>query len=401
MANKKQEIKEVYLDYSATTPMSSEVYREMLDVYQRTYGNSSSLHYAGRSASGVLEQARLRIANVIGAKPGEIYFTSGGTESDNWAIKGVARANKDKGNHIITSCIEHPAVLESCKALEKEGFKITYIPVNADGVVDYAEIIKAISPETILISIMLANNEVGSIQPIRAISELAHTQNVLVHTDAVQALGSIPVNVEDLGVDLMSLSGHKVYGPKGVGVLYIKNGTKIAKFMDGGEQEKDMRAGTCDVPAIAGMGKAVEIACKEQEKNAQTLKNISRYFWKKANERIYNIWLNGSLANRLPGNLNIGFEGVEGEALLMMLDQKGIAVSTGSACASGSLSPSHVLIAMGKTADEAHSSIRFSFGKHITPAEIDYAIEELYKAVKKLRSISAVRIYKDKGGDED
>ena len=401
MANKKQEIKEVYLDYSATTPMSSEVYREMLDVYQRTYGNSSSLHYAGRSASGVLEQARLRIANVIGAKPGEIYFTSGGTESDNWAIKGVARANKDKGNHIITSCIEHPAVLESCKALEKEGFKITYIPVNADGVVDYAEIIKAISPETILISIMLANNEVGSIQPIRAISELAHTQNVLVHTDAVQALGSIPVNVEDLGVDLMSLSGHKVYGPKGVGVLYIKNGTKIARFMDGGEQEKDMRAGTCDVPAIAGMGKAVEIACKEQEKNAQTLKNISRYFWKKANERIYNIWLNGSLANRLPGNLNIGFEGVEGEALLMMLDQKGIAVSTGSACASGSLSPSHVLIAMGKTADEAHSSIRFSFGKHITPAEIDYAIEELYKAVKKLRSISAVRIYKDKGGDED
>lgn len=398
---KKVEIKEVYLDYAATSPISSEVYREMLDAYQRTYGNSSSLHYAGRNASNILELARTRIAKAIGAKTGEIYFTSGGTESDNWAIKGVARANKDKGNHIITSCIEHPAVLESCKALQKEGFKVTYIPVGEDGVVNYAEIIKSISKETILISVMLANNEVGSIQPIRAIAELAHSQGILVHTDAVQAMGSIPVNVEDLSVDLLSISGHKIYGPKGVGVLYIKNGTKIEKFMHGGEQEKDMRAGTCNVPAIAGMGKAVELSVKDMEQNAQTLKNIKRYFWKKVNDRIYNVWLNGNLTNRLPGNLNIGFEGVSAEALLMMLDQKGIAVSTGSACASGSTSPSYVLLAMGKTADEARSSIRFSFGKHITPAEVDYAVEELYKAVKKLRSISAVRIYKGKGEEEE
>lgn len=401
MASKKPEIKEVYLDYAATTPMSSEVYREMLDVYQKTYGNSSSLHYAGRSAQAILEQSRMRIAKAIGAKNSEVYFTSGGTESNNWAIKGIAKANKSKGNHIITSSIEHPSILESCKKLEKEGFRVTYIPVNSEGVIDYAEIIKAISPETILISVMLANNEVGSIQPIRAIAELAHSQHILVHTDAVQALGALPVNVNDLGVDLMSISAHKVYGPKGIGALYIKNGVKIEKFIDGGEQEKDMRAGTCNIPAIAGMGKAVEIACKDQVQNAQTLKNIRRYFWKKVNDRIYNISINGSLTNRLPGNLNISFEGVDGESLLMMLDFKNIAVSTGSACSSGSVSPSHVLLAMGKTPEEARSSIRFSFGKHITPPEVDYVVEELYKAVKKLRSISAVRIYKDKDGEEE
>jgi len=401
MANKKPEIKEVYMDYAATTPISSEVYREMLDVYQKTFGNSSSLHYAGRAAQAILEQARIRVAKAIGAKAGEVYFTSGGTESNNWAIKGVARANRGNGNHIITSSIEHPSVLEACRSLEKEGFRVTYIPVDSDGVVDYAAIIKAICPETILISVMLANNEVGSIQPIRAIAELAHSQKILVHTDAVQALGVLPVNVDDLGADLVTISAHKIYGPKGVGALYVRKGVKISKFMDGGEQEKDMRAGTCNIPAIAGMGRAVEIAAKEQEQTAQTLKNIKRYFWKKVSDRIYNISLNGNLANRLPNNLNISFEGVEGESLLMMLDFKGIAVSTGSACSSGSVAPSHVLLAMGKTAEQARSSIRFSFGKHITPPEVDYVVEELYKAVKKLRSISAIRIYKDKDGEEE
>ena len=386
----------IYLDHAATTPMSNEVYREMIEACGNIYGNSSSLYSVGREANQALETARAKIAKAIGADPSEIYFTSGGTEADNWAIKGIAKANKAKGNHIITSAIEHPAVLESCKALEKEGFRVTYIPVDEKGVVKYAELIKAISPDTTLISIMSANNEVGTIQPIRAIAELAKANNIVFHTDAVQAIGAIDFNVKEMNIDAMSISAHKFYGPKGIGALYVRKGVRIDKFMNGGEQEKNRRAGTVNVPAAVGFGKAIEIAVAELEENNKNLRSIRRYFLKKVSEAIHNISLNGHPTQRLANNASISFEGVEGEAVLMMLDREGIYVSTGSACASGSLAPSHVLMAMGLDAEVAHSTIRFTFGKSNTKDEIDGMVETLRKVVKKLRSISAIRIYKNK-----
>lgn len=388
--------KVIYLDHAATTPMSNEVYREMIEACGNIYGNSSSLYSVGREANQALENARAKIAKAIGAEPSEIYFTSGGTEADNWAIKGIAKANRAKGNHIITSAIEHPAVLESCKALEKEGFRVTYIPVDEKGVVKYAELIKAISPDTTLISIMSANNEVGTIQPIRAIAELAKANNIVFHTDAVQAIGAIDFNVKEMNIDAMSISAHKFYGPKGIGALYVRKGVRIDKFMNGGEQEKNRRAGTVNVPAAVGFGKAIEIAVAELEENNKNLRSIRRYFLKKVSEAIHNISLNGHPTQRLANNASISFEGVEGEAVLMMLDREGIYVSTGSACASGSLEPSHVLMAMGLDAEVAHSTIRFTFGKSNTKEEIDGMVETLRKVVKKLRSISAIRIYKNK-----
>ena len=386
----------IYLDHAATTPMSNEVYREMIEACGNIYGNSSSLYSVGREANQALETARAKIAKAIGAEPSEIYFTSGGTEADNWAIKGIAKANRAKGNHIITSAIEHPAVLESCKALEKEGFRVTYIPVDEKGVVKYAELIKAISSDTTLISIMSANNEVGTIQPIRAIAELAKANNIVFHTDAVQAIGAIEFNVKEMNIDAMSISAHKFYGPKGIGALYVRKGVRIDKFMNGGEQEKNRRAGTVNVPAAVGFGKAIEIAVAELEENNKNLRSIRRYFLKKVSEAIHNISLNGHPTQRLANNASISFEGVEGEAVLMMLDREGIYVSTGSACASGSLAPSHVLMAMGLDAEVAHSTIRFTFGKSNTKDEIDGMVETLRKVVKKLRSISAIRIYKNK-----
>ena len=386
----------IYLDHAATTPMSNEVYREMIEACGNIYGNSSSLYSVGREANQALETARAKIAKAIGAEPSEIYFTSGGTEADNWSIKGIAKANRAKGNHIITSAIEHPAVLESCKALEKEGFRVTYIPVDEKGVVKYAELIKAISSDTTLISIMSANNEVGTIQPIRAIAELAKANNIVFHTDAVQAIGAIEFNVKEMNIDAMSISAHKFYGPKGIGALYVRKGVRIDKFMNGGEQEKNRRAGTVNVPAAVGFGKAIEIAVAELEENNKNLRSIRRYFLKKVSEAIHNISLNGHPTQRLANNASISFEGVEGEAVLMMLDREGIYVSTGSACASGSLAPSHVLMAMGLDAEVAHSTIRFTFGKSNTKDEIDGMVETLRKVVKKLRSISAIRIYKNK-----
>ena len=391
-----EKITSVYLDYAATTPISSEVYKEMIGALSDVYGNASSIYQKGREADEALENARSKVAKAIGANPSEIYFTSCGSEANNWAIKGIARANKNKGNHIITSAIEHPSVLESCKALEKEGFEVTYIPVDSKGVVDYTEIVKAIKPETILISIMSANNEVGTIEPIRAISELAKLNDIPFHTDAVQAIGTIPFDVHEMNITALSLSAHKFGGPKGIGVLYLKRGTKIEKFIDGGHQERNLRAGTSNVPAAVGLGKAIEIATANLEENNKKLKNIRKYFLKEVSDKIHNISLNGHPTQRLLNNVNISFEGVEGEALLMMLDRSGVYVSTGSACASGSLEPSHVLVAMGLDNEIAQSSIRFTFSPNTTTEEIDYAVNALYKAVKKVRSISAIRIYKNK-----
>ncbi len=386
----------VYLDHAATTPMTNEAYREMIDAYGKVYGNASSLYKVGREADELLAAARAKVAKAIGASPSEIYFTSGGSESNNWAIKGIARANRDKGNHIITSTIEHPSVLESCKRLEKEGFRVTYIPVDENGVIKYSEIVKAIGPDTILISIMSANNEVGTIQPIKAIAELAKANEVIFHTDAVQAIGAIDLNVKDIGIGALSLSAHKFGGPKGVGALYVKKGIKIERLIDGGEQERGKRAGTENVPAIVGMGRAIEDITKNIEENNKQLRSTRRYFLKQLSTLIHNIELNGHPTQRLQNNISISFEGAEGEAILMMLDREGVYVSTGSACASGSLEPSHVLMAMGKDVETAASTVRFTLGLSTTKEDVDYALAKLKKIVKKLRSISAIRIYKNK-----
>jgi len=391
-----EKITNVYADYAATTPLSADVYREMISCMNENFGNAASLYQLGRKADEALEEARSKVAKAIGASANEIYFTSGGSEANNWAIKGIARANRKRGNHIITSAIEHPSVLESCKTLEKEGFEVTYLPVDSKGVIDYAELVKAIRPETILISIMSANNEVGTIEPIRAISELAKMNDIAFHTDAVQAIGAIPFDVHEMNITALSLSAHKFYGPKGVGVLYVKKGTKIERLIDGGSQEKGLRAGTSNVCGAVGLGIAITDACENLEENNKKLKAIRKSFLKKVCDKIHNISLNGHPTQRLLNNVNISFEGVEGEALLMMLDSFGVSVSTWSACASGSLEPSHVLVAMGLEPEIAQSSIRFSFGKDTTEEEIDYLVNALFKAVKKVRSISAVRIYKNK-----
>lgn len=390
------EQKTIYLDYAATTPISADVYKKMLECYSDFNGNNSSMYKLGRDADAVLEEAREKVAKAIGAEPSEIYFTSGGTESNNWAVKGIARANRAKGNHIITSAIEHPSVLESCRELEKEGFKVTYIPVDSNGVVDYASIIKAIGPNTILISIMMANNEVGTLEPIRAIAELAKQNNVCFHTDAVQAIGNIAINVKELGVDALSISGHKIYGPKGVGALYVKKGTKIESFMNGGRQERGLRAGTVNVPLCAGLGVAMENATTNLEEKVKSVRIVRKYFQKKLSEAVHNIALNGHPTQRLANNCSITFEGAESEAVVMMLDSVGIYASVGAACESGSNQPSHVLLAMGKDIETIRSTVRFTFGEGITKEDVDEAVESIRKAVKKVRSVSAIRIYKNK-----
>ncbi len=388
--------KTIYLDYASTTPISADVYKKMLECFNKYQGNTSSIYALGRRADAELEEARVKVAKAIGAEPDEIYFTSGGTEANNWAIKGIARANKDRGNHIITSCIEHPSVLESCRELEREGFKVTYVPVDENGVVDYASIIKAIGPNTILISIMTANNEVGSLEPIRAIAELANQNEVYFHTDAVSAIGAININVKELGVDALSLSAHTIYGPKGVGALYIKRGTKIDKFMSGTGEEGGMRAGTVNVPACAGFGVAIENATTELEEKVRDVRVLRKYFQKKVSEAIHNISLNGHPTQRLANNCSISFEGAEAEAIVMMLDKEGICASNGSSFGAFLNEPSHVLVAMGKDMETVRSTVRFTFGAEISREEIDGVVETLRKIVKKIRSISAIRIYKNK-----
>lgn len=385
--------RKIYLDNASTTFVSSEVLAEMMPCFNVVYGNAGSLHSYGREAMAVVDKARDRIKTAINAsKANEIYFTSGGTESDDWAILGVAHANSDKGKHIITSQIEHHAVLNACHQLEKEGFEITYLPVDKNGLVNLAELLHAIRKDTILISIMAVNNEVGTIQNVKAIAKIAHGYNILFHTDAVQAIGVMNIDVQDMEIDLLSMSSHKLHGPKGVGALYVKNGVKIDPILFGGtNQERGKRAGTENVPAIAGFGKAVEIAVKNHIINNKKYKTIREYFLEKLDEKIDHYQVNGHPHQKANSILNISFYGVEGESVLMLLDLAGICVSTSSACTSKSLLPSHVLQAMGVSDDIAQGAVRFSFGVNTSKSDVDYVIDELVKVIAKLRAISPIQ----------
>ena len=385
------ENKRVYFDNSATTYVCNEALREMLPVFNSNYGNANSIHSFGREAVKLVDEARDKIASAIGAESSEIYFTSGGTEANNWAIKGLAHANRHKGNHIITSSIEHHSVLDACKQLEKEGFKVTYLRVDSTGLVSLADLYHAITKDTILISVMTANNEVGTIQHINAIAQTAKENGILFHTDAVQALGTVSFHLKDMNIDAMSISSHKIYGPKGVGALYLKNGTRINALISGGSQEKGLRGGTHNVPAIVGFGKAVEVAMRDSSINNKKVKSLRDYFVSQLVAKIPDVYINGHLHQRLPGLCSVTFDCVEGEAVLMMLDMHGIAVSTGSACTSGIPEPSHVLKAMGVEDSVAKGTIRFSFGKSNTKEEIDYCIEHLVKIIEKLRNISPIK----------
>lgn len=383
--------KKVYLDAAATTYVSSEVMAEMLPCFNAIYGNSNSVHSYGRDALAIVDRARDRIKHAIGAaKANEIYFTSGGTEADNWAIRGIAHANKEKGKHIITSQIEHHAVLDACKALEEEGYEVTYVPVDKTGLVNIAEIIHAIRKDTTLISIMSVNNEVGTIQNIKAIAKLAHEYGIIFHTDAVQAMGAVKIDVQDMEIDAMTISGHKIYGPKGSGCLYVKDGIKIENMMLGGSQERGKRGGTLNVPAIAGFGKAVEIATRDMSITQQKIKAQREYFLKNIKEQIPYIQVNGHPHQKVNGIINISFEMVDKESLLMLLDMEGIAVSTGSACTSNAVEESHVLKAMAVPTEFANGAIRFSLGKNISKTDLDYVVETLVKVVERLRGISAL-----------
>jgi len=381
-------MKRIYFDYAATTPVDPEVVSAMLPYFSEVFGNPASLHYFGRQANNAIESARQAAADFISAKPEEIIFTSGGTESDNFALKGVAYANSSKGNHIITSNIEHHAVLESCEFLERNGFKVSCLPVSPNGILDPDEVKKAINSKTVLISVMHANNEIGSIQQIKEIGKIAKENNIYFHTDAVQSLGHIPVNVDELNIDMLSASAHKIYGPKGVGLLYIRKGTKIQAFLNGGSQEKKLRASTHNVPGIVGFGKAIELASKNIARETIALTNLRDRLIRGIIASIDNVKLNGDIEQRLPNNVNFSIKFVEGEGMVLGLDLEGIAVSSGSACTSGSLEPSHVLRAIGRTADLAHGSVRFSFGKFNTEEEVDYALEKFIKIVSRLRKMS-------------
>lgn len=380
----------IYLDNSATTHTDAEVLQKMLPYFSEVYGNGSSQHFFGREALVAIDEARERVAKAIGAKPTEIYFTSGGTESDNWAIKGAAHALRAKGDHIITTAIEHPAVIQTCKKLEKEGFKVTYLPVTEEGFVTAKQVEEAITDKTILISVMSANNEVGTIEPIREIGAVAKAHKILFHTDAVQAVGNVPIDVVKDNIDMLSMSAHKFYGPKGVGVLYKRNGVRIERFMDGGEQERNMRASTLNTPGIVGMGYAIEKAVRDMEKNNAHIASLRDYFVKEVLANISDVRYNGTTdtSRRLASNANFSFEYIEGESILMSLDLAGIAVSSGSACSSGSLEPSYVLLSLGVPIELAHGSIRFSFGKDNTMEETEYTLKKLYEVVARLREMS-------------
>ena len=381
-------MKNIYFDNAATTKLDDEVLKEMLPYLKDNYGNPSSIYKLGREARKAIEDSREKIAKVLNCKANEIYFTAGGSESDNTAIKGIAKANKKRGNHIITSKIEHPAVLETCKQLEKEGFEITYISVDEKGIVDLEELKKSIKPTTILITIMFANNEIGTIQPIEEIGKIAKGNNIYFHTDSVQAVGSIKIDVQKLNIDSLSLSGHKFYGPKGVGALYVKTGVPFEKFISGGHQERNKRAGTENVAGIVGIGKAIELAYENLDEYNKKIKELRDYYVKQVEEKIPYIKINGDMEKRLPGNSNISFRFIEGEGLLLNLDLKGVCASSGSACTSGSLDPSHVLLAIGLPHEIAHGSLRVSIGKYNTKEEIDYLIENLMEIVTRLREMS-------------
>ncbi|MEQ6360157.1 cysteine desulfurase NifS [Thermoanaerobacter thermohydrosulfuricus] len=380
----------IYLDNAATTPVDKRVLEAMLPYYSDVFGNPSSTYSYGQEAKKAIEEAREKVAKALGADADEIYFTSGGSESDNWALKGVAYALKNKGNHIITTEIEHHAVLHTCRYLEKEGFKVTYLPVDEYGLVKPEDLKKAITDKTILVSIMFANNEIGTIEPVDELVKIAHEKNVYFHTDAVQAVGNIPIDVKKLDVDLLSLSAHKIYGPKGVGALYIKNGVKIHSLIQGGTQEKNRRAGTENVPGIVGLGEAIELITKNLDSHINKLTFLRDKLINGILEKIPYTRLNGHPTKRLPGNVNVSFEFIDGESLILNLDMAGICASSGSACTSGSLEPSHVLLAIGLSKELARGSLRLTIGKDNTEEDIDKVLEVLPQIVKRLRSISQI-----------
>ena len=378
----------IYMDHSATSPVDPEVFEAMKPYFTDSFGNASTLYSLGRDARKAMESAREEVALIIGAETKDIIFTSGGTESDNIAIKGTAYKLKNKGNHIITSDIEHPAVDETCKYLEKNGFEVTYLPVYEDGIVKVSDLEAAITDKTILITIMHANNEIGTIQPIKEIGKIAQDKGIYFHTDAVQTVGKIPVDVKELGVDMLSLSSHKLYGPKGVGALYIKKGVRIEPIMHGGGHERGIRPGTENVAGIVGLGKACSLARENIERDAQKLSNLRDRLIKGVLEQNEDSYLNGHRTKRLPNNANFRFTGIEGESLFLHLDSKGIASSTGSACSSTKLEPSHVLTAIGLEEVEAHGSLRISLGHENTEEDIDFTISAIKEVVDKLRKMS-------------
>lgn len=380
--------KYIYMDNAATTPVKKEVLEEMIPYFTEKYGNPSSVYSLGSISKRAVEDAREKVAKAINADKREIFFTGGGSEADNWAIKGIAYANKNKGNHIITTKIEHHAILHTCEYLQKNGFEVTYLDVDEYGMINLDQLKDAITDKTILISIMFANNEIGTIQPIKEIGEIAKENKIYFHTDAVQAMGHIKIDVKEMNIDLLSMSSHKFYGPKGIGALYIKQGVKIDSLISGGAQERNRRAGTENVPAIVGMGKAIELAYENLDEHNERLIKLRDSLIEKIQSNISYVRLNGHPTKRLPGNVNMCFRFIEGESLLLSLDMEGIAGSSGSACTSGSLDPSHVLLAIGLPHEIAHGSLRLSLGDFNTEEELDYVVEKLVKIVDRLRMMS-------------
>ncbi|MCH5153467.1 MAG: cysteine desulfurase [Clostridiales bacterium] len=378
----------VYADHAATTPCDKRVVEAMLPYFTSDFGNADSQHFYGRDTAKAVADARETVANIIGCKPNELYFTGSGTESDNWALKGVALHKKDKGNHVIISSIEHHAILTAAEWLEKNGFRVTRLPVDSTGLVKVADLEKAIDEQTTIVSIMYVNNEVGTIQPIKELAEVAHKHGALFHSDCVQAIPYMKIDVKDLGVDLLTISGHKFYGPKGVGALYIRNGVKLDKLICGGGQERSQRGGTTNTPAVVGMAKALELSQLEMERNNMHIAQLRDHFVQRVQAEIPYVRFNGNKAHCVPSIANFSFEFVEGEGILMLMDFNGIAVSSGSACSSGSLDPSHVLLAMGVPIEVSHGSIRFSFGKDNTMEEVDFTVDKLKDTIGKLREMS-------------
>lgn len=374
-------MKLIYFDHAATTPIKQEVVNEMLPYFSTNFGNASSIYSIGRRSKKAIDLARTRVAKAINCNEKEIYFTSCGSESDNLAIKGVAYANKEKGNHIITSKIEHPAVLRTCESLEGDGFEVTYLNVDENGFIDLEELKNSIKPETILISIMFANNEIGTIEPIKQIAEIAKQRKIIFHSDCVQAIGNINIDVQELGIDMLSMSAHKFYGPKGVGALYVKNGIEFKKIQDGGKQERNKRAGTENVAGIVGLGKAIEIANNNLENYNRKLLKLRNYFVREITSKYENIKINGDLKQRLPGNINISFPNVDAEELLLKLDSLEICASAGSACSSGSSKPSHVLTAIGLNKDLVGGSLRITFGEQNNIDEVKYLIDSIAEII--------------------
>lgn len=374
-----------YFDHAATTATKEEVLKEMIPYFTINYGNASSMYGIGRKNRKIVEASREKVAKALNANAKEIYFTACGSESDNLAIKGVAYANKEKGNHIITTKIEHPAVLHTCQTLERQGFKVTYLNVDKDGLISLDELKDSITDKTILISVMFANNEIGTIEPIKEIGAIAKAHNIYFHTDAVQAVGNVRIDVKELNIDMLSMSAHKFYGPKGMGALYVRSGVNFERIQDGGHQERNKRAGTENVAGIVGIGKAIELAYSNFDEYNKKLTELRDYYISQVEEKIPNTKLNGHRTRRLPGNANISFKSIEGDALLLTLDAKGICASSGSACTSGSLNPSHVLLAIGLPHEIAQGSLRTTFGDENTKEDVDYLIQNLVEAVEHLR----------------